>query len=380
MLLYRWALRGLFAAAVMLVLTSQVAFGQAAFPSGYGAYHTYAGLTSALRAYAANASIVRLTSIGQSYQGRQLWMVEISGDVAAQGRAKPEVLVTGLTHAREHLGVEQALALIGWLVNGYGHDAAITQLVNTTRIWVAPMLNPDGGQFDIAGGRFHNWRKNRQPAPGSSALGTDINRNFGYRWGCCGGSSSNPLAITYRGPSPFSTPEARAERAFVLSRVVNGRQQLRLALSFHSFGAQILYPYGYTKAPLPGDMVPADRSAMVALADGTAARDGYQPMQESHLYITSGTFLDWGYGAQRILTFTMELGPRTTAAGGFYPRSGQIGPLTAANRSALLWFLGQASCPYNAAGLGEVCAVRYGALLPGAAGTLATRFGRPYRI
>jgi hypothetical protein len=26
------------------------------------------------------------------------------------------------------------------------------------------------------------WRKNRSPSPGSSCLGTDLNRNFGYKW------------------------------------------------------------------------------------------------------------------------------------------------------------------------------------------------------
>ena len=57
------------------------------------------------------------------------------------------------------------------------------------------------------GGKFHFWRKNRQPTPGTGYIGTDLNRNYGYRWGGGGNTSSNPAAITYRGPSAFSAPE-----------------------------------------------------------------------------------------------------------------------------------------------------------------------------
>ena len=35
------------------------------------------------------------------------------------------------------------------------------------------------------------WRKNRAPNQGSSCVGTDLNRNFGYYW-YTGGSSNSP--------------------------------------------------------------------------------------------------------------------------------------------------------------------------------------------
>jgi carboxypeptidase T len=348
------------AAGIAVVLLLAVAAGALAdghqFPKGDRAYHTYPELGAELHAIAAaHPGITRLSSIGTTYHGRQIWMLKISDNAAVDER-EPEVLFTGLTHAREHLTVEQSLALIHWLVDGYGTDTKVTQLVNSTEIWVAPMLNPDGGQYDIRHGKYHMWRKNRQPTPGSKAVGTDINRNFGYRWGCCGGSSSNPYAITYRGPHAFSTQEAAAERNFVLSRVVGGKQQIVLDIAFHSFGGQVLYPYEYTTKGVPSDMVKRDHKALVALADGVAARDGYTPLQGSHLYITDGSFGDWSYGSQRILHLTMELMPRTTHDGGFYPSGSQIGPLTEANRGALLWFIAQARCPYDAAGLTHACA------------------------
>ena len=48
--------------------------------------------------------------------------------------------------------------------------------------------------------------------------------------------STNPQAITYRGPTAFSAPETRAMRDFLASRVVDGRQQIRTAITFHEYG------------------------------------------------------------------------------------------------------------------------------------------------
>ena len=92
--------------------------------------------------------------MGRSYEGRELWMLKISDNVATD-ESEPEVLITGLTHAREHLTVEQALAVIHWLVDGYGSSQRITRIVNTTELWIVPMLNPDGGQWDIRSGKYH---------------------------------------------------------------------------------------------------------------------------------------------------------------------------------------------------------------------------------
>lgn len=38
--------------------------------------------------------------------------------------------------------------------------------------------------------------------------GIDLNRNFNFQWGCCGGSSSSACSLTYRGAAPLSEPES----------------------------------------------------------------------------------------------------------------------------------------------------------------------------
>ncbi|HEX5824296.1 MAG TPA: M14 family metallopeptidase, partial [Candidatus Limnocylindrales bacterium] len=210
----------------------------ASFPAGYNGYHTYAEMTADVAAVAAaHPTIVKQVSIGKSYQGRTIWAVKISDNVAIDEN-EPEVLFDGLTHADEHMGLEMTLKIMHWLADGYGHDSRITNIVKGREIWIILAVNPDGAEYDIAGGKFHFWRKNRQPNAGTTAIGTDLNRNFGYRWGGGGRTSTNPLAITYRGPFAFSAPETRNVRDFLASRVVNGRQQIKAAITFHTAGEQ----------------------------------------------------------------------------------------------------------------------------------------------
>ena len=45
---------------------------------------------------------------------------------------------------------------------------------------------------------------------GDGTFGVDLNRNHSFKWGCCGGSSSDPCGITYRGPQAASEPETQA--------------------------------------------------------------------------------------------------------------------------------------------------------------------------
>ena len=339
---------GLVAAALLLPGTAAAA---TEFPDGYRAYHTYAEMVAALdKVVAAHPKIVRKFSIGRSYEGRQIWAAKISDNVATDEN-EPEMMFDSLTHGREHLTVEMSLYLLRLLANNYGSDARITQLVRTREIFIVFMVNPDGGEYDISGGRFHFWRKNRQPIPGSSAIGVDPNRNFGFRWGCCGGSSGDPTKATYRGPYPWYAPEVIAYRDFIKSRVIGGEQQLRLAVSFHSSGAKILWPYGYTAIDVPSTMGADDHAAFVALARAAANLNGYAPMQASDMYIADGTQHDWAYHAQGVIQLTFELGPSGKV--NFYPTGDRIGALTKVNRAAVLYLLEQADCPWRAAGLAE---------------------------
>lgn len=323
--------------------------GILAFPPADSNYHDYAEMVAEIQqAEADHGAIFDLFSIGTSYEGRTIWAGKIS-DNAASDEGEPEVLFTHHQHAREHLTVEQALYTLKILTDEYGVDSQITNLVNNREIWMVFDMNPDGGEYDIATGSYRSWRKNRQPNPGSSYVGTDMNRNWDYRWGCCGGSSGTFSSETYRGASGFSAPETAAVRNFVNSRVVSGKQQITAAIDFHTYSELILWPFGYTTADVPADMTLDDHNVLVAMGQAMAATNGYTPEQASDLYIADGTINDWLYGVHGIMSYTFEMYPKTSNPG-FYPPDEVIPAETARNRSAILYLMEQAGCTYGVIG------------------------------
>jgi hypothetical protein len=315
-----------------------------AFTGSWSAYHTYAEMVADIHAVAAaHPNLVQLRSIGRSYQGRTLWMAKVSQNVTVDA-GRPEALFVGGTHALEHTGVEMTIRLLHWLVDGYGKDTQTTTVVNTRVVWILFNLNPDGSEYDIAGSHFHSWRKNRQPNAGTTAIGTDLNRNWGYRWGCCGLVSRSPSSPYYRGRAPYSAPEVAALKAFIASRVVGGRQRIRTAVDFHESGRLVMWPYGYTRTAVPSDMTALDHSVFVALGRRMAALNGYTPEQSSALYVDSGTLRDWLYGTYRVFAFTIEMSTDV------YRTNSVMLAETARNRRAALVLAAAAGCPYAVLG------------------------------
>ena len=154
------------------------------------------------------------------------------------------------------------------------------------------------------------WRKNRQPNAGTSAIGTDLNRNYDYHWGCCGGSSGSPSSITYRGRTPFSAPGDAGPPGL--------RPQPRRRRDPADQGPHHV-PHERPADPLAvrlhEDRHPGrhDRRRPPARSSRWARRwpraNGYKAEQSSDLYITDGDQIDWMYGRQRIFSFTWELYP-----------------------------------------------------------------------
>ena len=322
------------------------------YPSYDSRYHNEWELLVAIRdAEVAHPDLVDVFPVGRSYQGRTIWGAKVSDNVA-DDENEPEVLFDSLHHAREHLTIEQILDTFGQLSTRYDDSARIRNIVDKREVWFIFALNPDGWAHDLGGSPYRGWRKNRQPNSGSSNIGTDLNRNYGYRWGCCGGSSGSTGAWNYRGSGPFSTPEARVMRDFVDSRVVNGNQQITAAISFHTNGELILWPYGYTFTNVPSDMRPDDHRVFVALGRGMASRNGYTAQQSSDLYKTDGDFIDWMYGKHRIFAFTIELYPPETIAKptDHEPPDEVIAPQNQRNREAMLYFLERVGCAYTLIG------------------------------
>ena len=127
-------------------------------------------------------------------------------------------------------------------------------------------------------------------------------------------------------------------RDFVRSRVIGGRQQIRVAVSFHEFGRHVMWPYGDTRRPPEGHDEPGPGGAgQDRQGDGHAER--LRPKQASDLYVASGTTADWLYGTYRLAAFTFEM------SGVDYPKDTAIASETGRNREAVLYLLERAWCP-----------------------------------
>ena len=288
-----------------------------------GAYHTYAEVQAEIDGYAAaHPEILTKEIIGTTVEGRGIVAVRITGPGNAAER--PAQLITGLHHSREWISVEVPMALVKMLVEGYAADPAIRALVDGRRIWVIPVVNPDGLIYSQT--EYKMWRKNRATNEDGSR-GVDPNRNYGYNWGLPGASPS-PGSETYRGPAAFSEPEIQAVRDLGI------REGFASAVSFHSYSELVLWPWGYTYDPAPDDDVLGFHGRKMA------AFNGYTPEQSSDLYPTSGDFDDWFYGDQGTLAYTFELGTQ------FVPPETQIPGIVADNLKAMRYFLENCSDPF----------------------------------
>lgn len=309
------------------------------FPKQDSAYHNYDELTKALTdAHLNHPDITALDSIGKTVEGRDIWRLRISGNLATADQM-PAVLFIGGHHAREHLSVETPLNAILYFLSEYDKgNEKIVNLINSRDLHFVPALNADGLEYDISTGSYKAWRKNRVKNTNGS-FGVDLNRNYGYGWGT-GGSSKNQNDDTYMGPTPFSEPETRAIRDYVKAHV-----NISTLLSFHTFSQLILYPWGGKSEGISNQK---DLAVFETMAKKMASWNGYEPMQASDLYIASGDTCDWAYGELKVFCFTFELDPKQSwGVGGFYPGAAIIPQVFNKNLNPILYLIENAGNPYD---------------------------------
>jgi carboxypeptidase T len=305
------------------------------FPAQDTAYHNYDRMKSALEAVAkANPRLASVFSIGKGWEGRDIWALRFNTtESGTKPSKKPGALFVGAHHAREHLSVEMPIKIAQHLA-AKKDDPAVKKLLETRDIYIVPMLNPDGAEYDIATGQYKWHRKNMRTNP-DKEIGVDLNRNCGFLWGGAG-SSGSTYSDTYRGPSVFSEPETQALKAFI-----DARPNITTFNSFHSYGGLIMYPWG-GKDALVEDA--ADLKAFQAMAGAMAKLAGYRAQQSSDMYVATGDCTDWAYDAHRVFAFTTELGGRS-----FYPGAAQIDKEAPGQIQAALYMIDYSDDPRRAA-------------------------------
>jgi hypothetical protein len=111
-------------------------------------YHTYDETVQLLRAWTAKyPDLVDLYSVGQSFEGREIWQITIANKKNLKPTDRPALFIEGGRHAGEISGIEATLYLINHVLTNYAADPGIRHLVDTKTIYARPMNNPDGASL-----------------------------------------------------------------------------------------------------------------------------------------------------------------------------------------------------------------------------------------
>lgn len=88
--------------------------------------------------------LATFSSIGKSYEGRDIWLLTISNSEKGDPDKKPAMYIDGNIHGNEIQGGEVSLYTGWYLAEMYGHLDWITNLVDEKTFYIIPTINPDG--------------------------------------------------------------------------------------------------------------------------------------------------------------------------------------------------------------------------------------------
>ena len=268
-------------------------------------------------------SITRLYSIGQSVEGRELLVIEISHNPGVHEPGEPEFKYIGNMHGNEVTGRETLLYLMQYLCNSYFNDSEVQMLVNSTRIHLMPSMNPDGYTRAQVGDREGTIGR-------YNAHGIDLNRNFPDRFGRT---------------EPQRQPETLA--------VMQWLEEYPFVLSANLHNGALVANYPYDNSPNGSDVYTASpdddlfRQVSLSYSNAHATMHLGQPCPGSSetfqngitngaaWYSINGGMQDYNYLNTNCFEVTIEQGCQK------YPEAYKLEGIWNANKDALLAFLWQ---------------------------------------
>ncbi|XGW01755.1 hypothetical protein V3C99_014116 [Haemonchus contortus] len=251
--------------------------------------------------------------VATSSENRNIFAIKIGYPSTLK---KPILWIDAGIHAREWISHSVALYVIWQLL----HDSSYKRLLREIDVIVVPNTNPDGYEFSRERNRM--WRKTRSNSTVSRfsqlCSGVDANRNYPFHFGE-EGVSHWPCQETYCGRVALSEPEVMGLAAAILER----KHQIRGYIALHSFGQDILYPWGHKINEYPPDV-----EDLKSMANGIASAiysvygTQYRVSNSADgLYPASGAADDWAKSIGIKYSFTFELSPTTMSPGFILPEA-----------------------------------------------------------
>jgi len=259
-------------------------------PLAEKAYQSYDSIVQTLQNAAADhPEICRLRKLGTSVTGRDLWAVLVTNNPDTE-EDEPEFKYAGSMHGDEPVGAEMCLRSLDLLLTEYGSDDRIATLVDTTALWILPVMNPDG--FETIS-RYN-------------ANGFDLNRSFPIYL-------NDFTESVFREPSPDlegRPPEVVAVAQWTLDN------SFVLSANFHSGSLVVNYPYdddgkwSGIDAPTPDDALFRDIARRYSVHNepmwsSTEFPDGIT--NGNTWYTVRGGMQDWNYRYAGCNEVTIEL-------------------------------------------------------------------------
>ncbi|XP_041800783.1 probable carboxypeptidase X1 [Chelmon rostratus] len=223
-------------------------------------HHNYKEMRKLMKAVnEACPDITRIYSIGKSYTGLKLYVMEISDNPGKHELGEPEFRYVAGMHGNEVLGRELLLNLMEYMCQEYKRgDQRIVRLVKETRIHLLPSMNPDGYEMAFKkGSELAGWALGRY-----SYEGIDMNHNFADlnsgMWTAIELETDRSKLINHYFPIP---EQYTSEEAFVASEtraVINWMQNIPFVLSANLHGGELVvtYPYDMTQDWAPREHTP----------------------------------------------------------------------------------------------------------------------------
>lgn len=247
--------------------------------------------------------------IGTTFEGREIPMIVL-------GEGPKKALLVGAHHGREYITSAYLMRSLELLL-GISARSTVVQgmetglLLHQKRLYIVPMLNPDGVNISIYGPDAAQYpgriRKMRLIGPTyetwkSNANGVDLNRSYPCLFEQKSSLVGSPASELYKGEAPGRENEAEA-----LMHLCD-RENFCAAASFHSKGEEIIWAdrNSVTKIPEAGK-----------IAEALARVSGYKIMPPSAdpAGYTAG-FENWFRERYRRPCLLIKISPY---AGGFIP-------------------------------------------------------------
>ncbi|MDY7012056.1 MAG: M14 family metallopeptidase [Cyanobacteriota bacterium] len=334
-------------------------------------YYRYDELTQILQGYAREfPHLIRLESIGQSHEGRDIWLIAATCFATGSDREKPALWIDGNIHSTEIAPSSACLYLIQTLVKSYDSDPEIARCLDTRAFYICPRVNPDGAELALADSpKFP--RSGTRPYPyddeeGDGLFIEDIDgdgRVLMMRVPDCNGpwkiSPAEPRLMVRREPTEVGGqyyrlfPEGRIKNYdgvliplqppregldFNRNFPVNWRTEseqsgagpypasepevrslvefatshpnITGSLSFHTMGGLLLRPYSHKS---DDELPERDRRIYQRIGQKGSELTGYPAVSIFHGYrahakdFTTGAFDDWMYEHRGVFAWTVEL-------------------------------------------------------------------------